>query len=441
MATDPDGAAETPRKPRPADLPGLEAPSLSWVEILERYFRAPLYYQRASHVRLLVDGRQAYPEMLAAIDSAASAVDLETYIFQADRTGTRFAEALKRAAARGVRARLLLDWVGCLSLPNGFVRELMDAGVAVRVYHPLILTRPSWAVNRRNHRKILVVDGRASFTGGLNVADDYASVEDGGRGWRDTHVRIDGVEPAALLSQLFRSDWRASVRADARRGVPFAAMRQRRRRRRLRGRLRRMLRRFRGRRFRKSPPAKAPQGVVVQILGNHEFRLRRRIQRAYLHAIRNARQYVLIENAYFIPDGRFRRALARAVRRGAVVAVAVARHSDVTLAALAGKHLYRELLKAGVKFFEWPEGMMHAKTAVIDDAWSIVGSYNFDHRSLMHQLEAVAVIADAAFARRLRDQQLLDLSRCEELTLRQHDARPMLQKLAECCAYLFRYWL
>ena len=136
----------------------------------------------------------------------------------------------------------------------------------------------------------------------------------------------------------------------------------------------------------------------VRVLGNAAFRPRFRIRRAYLHAIRHAQRYILIENAYFIPDAGVRRALASAVKRGVVVAVAVARQSDVRVVAYASRSLYGTLLDSGVRLFEWQRGMLHAKTAVIDDAWSVVGSYNFDQRSLMHQLEAVAVIADPKFA-------------------------------------------
>jgi cardiolipin synthase len=181
--------------------------------------------------------------------------------------------------------------------------------------------------------------------------------------------------------------------------------------------------------------------VAVEVVSNQEFRHRRRIRRAYLHAIRNAQRYILIENAYFIPDRGIRRALLKAVQRGVKVAVAVARHNDVAVAAMASRALYGELLAGGVRLFEWPETMLHAKTAVIDDAWSVVGSYNLDHRSLFHNLEVVIVLADADFAARLREQNLADLKQCRELTLDEHGARPWWQTLLDSAAYQMRYWL
>jgi len=181
--------------------------------------------------------------------------------------------------------------------------------------------------------------------------------------------------------------------------------------------------------------------VAVRVIGNREFERRYDIRRTYLYAMRNARRYILIENAYFIPDRRIRRALAHAAARGVLVAVAIAHNSDVTVAAYASRSLYSEILGSGVRLFEWPFGMLHAKTAVIDDAWATVGSYNFDRRSLLHQLEAVAVVADPTFACRLRDQILTDLSKCREITLLEHESRSWRTMLLESAAYSLRHWL
>jgi len=166
-----------------------------------------------------------------------------------------------------------------------------------------------------------------------------------------------------------------------------------------------------------------------------------RLRRAYIHAIKNARRYILIENAYFIPDRGIRRALRNAVRRGVVVGVVVAMYSDVKIAAMASRALYGELLSNGVRLFEYPKTMLHAKTAVIDDEWSMVSSYNLDHRSLLHNLEAGVLLLDAAFARALRNQVLIDISHCREVTLQFHKARPWNEALLESAAYQARYWL
>jgi len=419
--------------PRPPVLPEMPAPAP--VECLTRYAWAPQHFQCAEGVKLLVDGREAYPEMLAAIDGAQTTADLETYTLQADRIGRTFQRALKRAVERGVQVRLLYDSLGSLGLPGSYIQELVAAGVSVAVYHPLVLLRPSWAINRRNHRKILLVDGRVAFMGGINITDDYSPPEEGGRGWRDTDLRLDGAQVAERLAGLFEYDW-ANAMPYAHTATPGDRLKS--------GMIRRLDKPImfsRAQAETAAPIVCAPGGVAVQILGNEEFRYRRHIRRAYLHAIRRARRYILIENGYFIPDRGFRRALRRAARRGVLVGVLVARESDVKVAALASRNLYTELLSSGVRLFEWPKGMLHAKTAVIDDAWAAVGSYNLDHRSLVHQLEVVAVVADPVFARRLRDQTMADLAQCREVTMEEHEVRPWHEMLAESGAYLLRYWL
>jgi len=421
--------------PPPFELPSPDAPPPAPADALARYARAPRDFERAERVRLLVDGGEAFPEMLAAIERARRTVDLETYMIRADRTGTRFRDALAGAAGRGVHVRLLYDYIGSLGLPDRFVQPLIQAGVAVAVYHPLVITRPSWAVNRRDHRKNLVADGQLSFTGGLNLADQYDLPPESG-GWRDTHLRLEGRAPAERIEELFDYGWQRAAPY----GEAGPAARQ------LASGVRRRLGSPLGPGARRSglevsDALWASGGVAVRIIGNREFRHRQDIRRAYLHAIQNAQRYILIENAYFIPDRGVRRALARAAARHVLVAVVLARDSDVTTAAYASRSLYSELLASGVRLFEWPFGMMHAKTAAIDDAWATVGSYNFDHRSLLHQLESVAVVADPAFARRLRDQMMTDLAKCREITLMEHESRPWRQMLLESAAYLVRRWL
>jgi cardiolipin synthase len=380
---------------------------------------------QADSVALLFDGRQAYPEMLRAIQEAKESIDLETYILRDDKTGRRFAEALAAAARRGVRTRLLFDAVGALGLPAAYIARVTDAGVKAAIFRPLssVLQRGLMPLNRRDHRKIMIVDHRIGFIGGLNICDDNAPKEDGGMGWRDTHMRIDGAVIAAKMQDVFEETWALAdvfpspakplleetiVTSDT-----FEA---------------------------DCTPAKI-ESVSVQILGNKEFLQRVRLRRAYLHAIRHAQRYILIENAYFIPDRGIRRALYKAVKRGVTVAAVVAMYSDVKVAALASRSLYSELLSGGVKLFEYPISMMHSKVAVVDDVWSMVGSYNLDHRSLMHNLEAGVMTVDSRVARALRERIISDIERSREITRDFHNARPWDNVLLEAMAYQIRYWL
>jgi cardiolipin synthase len=412
---------------------GDAGPAPEFTAALQRYGPVPLEVCCADSVKLLIDGRGAYPEMLDAIAAARAGVDMETYILRDDRTGRSFQRALIAAAARGARVRLLYDYIGAFGLPHDYVQELLDAGVAVSVYRPLVFGQSVMALQRRDHRKILIVDRAVSFTGGLNISHVHAPREAGGQDWRDTHARLDGVESAARMTALFDYGWDKAV--------PYARTRTRRAR--LASAVRSALDRPLGFMTRRAaPPAACPAGgVAVAVLGNQEFRYRQRIRRAYLSAIHNARRYILIENGYFIPDLGVRRALATAVRRGVCVAVLVADRSDVPLADYAGRGLFSELLRSGVRIYRWPHSMLHAKTAVVDDIWSVVGTYNLDHRSLRHQLENVVVVIDRDFARRLRDQTLADISRSRPVTLPEHESRPLKDMFLESGAGLLRYWL
>ena len=424
-----------PEPPAPWLLRTAAGAALAREAVIARYALAPEKFLRAETVSLLVDGRAAYPQMLAAIDSARASVELETYILRADRTGKRFAEALSGAALRGVRVRLLYDAVGSRALPGDFIESLGLSGVRVGVYHPLLFGRPTWAINRRDHRKILIVDRETAFTGGLNIADEYAAPEEGGGGWRDTQIRLDGTAAADALLELFEYAWQKSKSSIPEHGSRlarlFAPL----------GKKKAVAQGKHEAHARDPGHRAASGGVLVQVLGNREFRNRREIRRAYLHAIQNAERYLLIENAFFIPDRGIRRALAHAVKRGVQVAVAVARESDVPIASAAGRALYSELLASGVRIFEWHAGMLHAKTAVVDDAWAVVGSYNINRRSLIHDLEAVVGVADPRFALRLREQTLADIAHCRELTLAEHESRSWRQMLWESAAFQMRYWL
>jgi cardiolipin synthase len=397
--------------------------NLTEAQALRRYALRPKTYVRADAVTLLIDGSQAYPEMLRSIAQAKESVALETYILQADDTGKSFAHALASAARRGVDTRLLYDCVGALGLPFSYVQELLEAGVKVGAYKPLssIFKRSFMALQRRDHRKILVIDDSVSFTGGLNICHDNAPKCDGGLGWRDMHVRVDGAVPAQRLKAIVGETWKdadifpPSAKVAPHPGTPAI--------------------------IHSAPLPPTSTHALVQVIGNKEFLQRVRLRRAYLHAIRNARRYILIENAYFVPDRGIRRALYRAVKRGVTVAAGVAMYSDVKIVAMASRSLYSEMLSNGVRLFEYPLSMLHSKVAVIDDIWSIVSSYNLDHRSLLHNLEAGVLILDRPFAEAVRDQILTDIQSSREVTTDFHEARPWDEVLMESLAYQVRYWL
>lgn len=365
----------------------------------------------AHRVALLRDGAQAFPAMLAAIASARATICLETYILRADPIGWLFAEALAERARAGVEINLLFDAWGS-SLPGAYLDFLHGAGVRTLAYHPIRFSGSRRALverlARRDHRKSLIVDSHVGFTGGINLSNDYAAVEDGGGGWRDTHLRLEG--PAVLeLEYFFRRTWRRAH------GAPLDERRY-------------------GTDGRRPDP-------LVSIASSHLRRSRASIREAYRDAIRGARERVWITNAYFLPQIRLLRALTNAAKRGVDVRLMIAGTTDVPAVLFASRSIYDRLLQAGVRLYEWNGRVMHAKTAVIDGRWSTVGSSNLDAQSLRQNLEANAIVRHPGFAAAMERMFLEDLASCDEINAERWQRRPAWLRAASWGAYLLRRWL
>ncbi len=362
---------------------------------------------------LLKDGGQVFPAMLAAIASARSTICFETYIIRDDNTGTRFAEALMERARGGVEVNLIFDGWGA-QMSQGFLTRLQQAGVRWMNFQPVNVLGPIGKaiarLKRRNHRKALIVDGRIGFTGGLNISDDYAAVADGGAGWRDTHVRLEGP-PAADLERLFLQTWQRY------RGAPIDPAR-----------------------YQQRPPRGAG-GPGVRILGN-EFRAdRKHIREAYTTAMRGAQRTIHLTHAYFLPPSKLLKVMTSAARRGVRVAVILAAATDVRIVLWGARGLYQKLLRAGVEVYEWEGRILHAKTAVVDARWATVGSANLDSLSLRQNLEVNAVFDDPAFAEAVERMFEQDLKSCRKITRAWLDDRPLFEQFLSWVAYQLRRWL
>lgn len=299
---------------------------------------------RARPATLLDGGAEAYPRMLDAIASAERSIRLEVYAFALDRVGERFVEGLGEAARRGVRVKVVLDGWG--SAPGGrdVADRLREAGCEVSIHNPLaslLLGRFS-----RNHRKVLLVDERVAFLGGINIGDEYGTIGDPeAPHWLDLAVELRG-EPVAWLSGRL---------GGARRRAPAGAVR-------------------------------------VHVAG---LRGGRRLRKRYLKAIGSARGSVFIAHAYFLPDRRLVRSITAAARRGVAVTLVLPGESDVPLARAATRSLYGRLLRAGIEIHEWTRTVLHAKAAVVDRRRVLVGSFNLDPFSLAN-LETLVEIDDPA---------------------------------------------
>jgi cardiolipin synthase len=396
--------------PQPIEDAPSRAIAVALPRVLQPYSRSALRWRVGCEVVPLRDGGETYGAMLDAIDAARRTICLETYILASDRTGERFKQALIARAKAGVNVRLMYDAVGSFGLGDGWLAELRDAGAQVVVFNPIAPWRARFRLSHRDHRKILVVDDEVAFTGGLNIANDYAPVEDGGVGWHDAHCRVRG--PIVLdLARLFRRAW---LRAG---GQTYP------------------------------PPRRAGDapGVggssFVRMIENTARRKRTAIRRAYLYVIKTARHAVLIENAYFVPDRGLRRALVRAVARGVDVRVIVPGHSDVRLLEWASLYANRRLASRGVKILRWRGVMLHAKTAVVDGLWSTIGSYNFDAQSRFNNLEVTLEILDPDVGSSLVAQFERDVTACDPFDEHAWRNLPFWRKALAWLAYRVRRFL
>jgi cardiolipin synthase A/B len=362
--------------------------------------------QRAGHqVTLLQGGGEFFPALERALDTARHEVRLETYIFSFDAAGQTIAEALIRAASRGVKVYLTVDGVGTPELPSSWSQRFTAAGVAWHVFQPLGLwgaAMPSrW---RRLHRKVCVVDGETAFCGGINIMDDF---HDPGAGTLseprlDFAVLVTGPLVLDLLETTSRFWWRMTVAHDLRERELPAAWHD------LQQRMRqalaaRSLAKDATPEVSESPPAAAnPRGVFAKLVLRDNLRNRRRIERAYLKAIGSARKEIVIANAYFLPGARLRRALVHASRRGVRVRLLLQGRYEYFLQFHGSRPVYSALLEAGVEIHEYAASFLHAKVAVVDGHWATVGSSNLDPLSLLLAREANIVVRDRNFAQQLR---------------------------------------
>ena len=375
-----------------------------------QYLADPRELIPGNRVALLRNGLETFPAWLAAIDAARDRVSLEMYIFADDGIGRRFSEALIAAAARGVTVRLLYDFVGCRDTSAQFFQNLRAHGVHTIAYHKYRFWRPRfWGLIRRNHRKSLICDGQLAFTGGVNIADEWVSVDEGGGDWHDAVVRVEGPAVAALEAVFLRT-WNRRARKRVR--LDPARL--------------------------KHPP---PLGDTrLAVISNSEMLDRFAIRRAALHAIRESRQLVYLANPYFVPDRGILRALQQAARRGIGVRLLVPARSDSRVLDFAARATFASLLRAGVRIWR-STSVIHTKVLAVDDAFVSLGSYNFDHRSLAYNLEVVVNVIDRAYSSDVQKMLEADMQANTELTLLGFERRSLFARLLERLAYSLRKWL
>lgn len=359
-----------------------------------------------NRVTPLLNGDAIFPAMLAAIRGARRSITFETFIYWQGDIGREFAEALADRARAGVRVHVLVDFVGSSKMEPGLLDRIHADGGEIEKFHPL-----SWyqlgRFNNRTHRKLLVVDGRIGFTGGVGIADEWRGNAQDPQHWRDTHYQVEGPV-VAQMQAAFMANWiktRSAVEHTveyfpelARAGDHFAQM------------------------FHSSPQE-----------GSENIRL------MYLLSIAAARRTILLEQAYFVPDDLTVEMLRAARTRGVEIAIITpGPETDQTLVRRASRSRWGALLEAGVRIHEFQPTNFHCKLMVVDGLWCSVGSTNFDNRSFRLNDEANLNICDAAFARRMEEVFAADRQRSREITLADWQNRPWQEKLLERAAGLLR---
>ena len=371
-------------------------------------------------VRLLQDGPATYRAMLDAIAAARDHINMETYILDDDAVGHQFAQALLDKQAQGVQVNLLRDSAGTFGTPAVFFQRLSDAGVQVLEFNPVnpLVAREGWQWNQRDHRKLLIVDGRMAFLGGINISSVYSGGSfgkarkvdpDAALAWRDTDLQLQGPV-VAELQKLFLAAWQGQQGPPLRPRAYF-------------------------------PPLPAMGTQVVRAIGSSPEEAFSLIYATLLSAIGSAETSVHITNAYFAPDPQLLQALVTAVARGVEVTLILPGRTDSWLVFHAGRSHYAHLLKAGVRIFERRGVVLHSKTALVDGVWATVGSTNLDWRSFLHNHELNAVILGAEFGQQVQTMFERDLRASDAIELAAWERRSPALRVQEWFGRMWEYWL
>ncbi len=392
--------ARAPLPPQVDPQPTSAGPVLA---VAERLTRLPPSV--GNTVTLLARSEDAFTRIERSLERATRSIWAEYYIIRNDETGRRFVDRLTERARDGVEVCLLYDAVGSWLLDRGRLKGLREAGAKVAAFLPVNPLRRNWSANLRNHRKLVVVDGEIGFTGGMNVGDEYSgrALRRGGQHFRDSHLELRG--PAVSdLAATFAEDWAFATDQTLE--------------------------------VREVPPL-AEGTCTVAIIPSGPHQPSNASAMAYFTGIATARHRVWLSSPYFVPDGATLRALSSAAIRGCDVRILVPKDNDIRFVGAAARSYYGELLRVGVRIFEYRPSMLHAKTMVVDGAWSIVGSANIDIRSFRLNFELGALVADRAFADILERRFEEELVDSDEIDLEAWSSYSVPRRLVHGVARLF----
>ena len=373
---------------------------------IEKLFRGK--FSTATNIQLLWKGDESFKTIFDAIKSAEELICLEFYIFRNDETGTELSELLKQKSREGIKVYLLYDHFGSFGTPRSFWKDMKKAGIKIRASRPFKWTSPFNYVHR-DHKKLIVIDSQLAFTGGLNIANEYSGfhLRLKGRSWRDTGIMLKGPIVGELFN-IFKKSWYLWG------GEPIT------------------ISNF------KSQILNLKEAIPAIPIFVASARGRRRMRRLLYYSINHSQKNISLATAYFTPSRRMVETLEGAVKRGVKVRLLVPGISDVPAASYAGKAFFSRLLKAGVEIYNYMGEILHAKTYIFDDCWSIIGSTNLDFQSLRYNDEGNVGILDVDFVSKMNKIFEEDLKYSIKIELAEWHKRPLKEKLKEHFFSIFR---
>lgn len=369
--------------------------------------------------KLLVDGPATYASMIQDIENAKDHINIEIFSFEDDEIGRHFADLLIKKQQSGIQVNIIYDSYGSINTPKPFFEKMEEIGINVLEYNPInpLIVSKEWNINRRDHRKLLIVDGNISYVGGINISSVYSSGSFGrksksdknNRPWRDTHLRVTG--PVVKdFQKLFMSIWneQKSNKLVSRNYFPHLV---------------------------------ESGNEIVRAISSTPEKTYSSIHSIMLSVINNSNDKVYLTNAYFVPDSHLLGALKNAAQRGVDVKLLLPEKTDSIMVFYASRSYYEELLNAGVKIYTRQDALLHAKTALIDGVWSTIGSTNLDWRSLYNNHELNAIIIGEDFGTQLNCLFVKDLSISKLITPEEWNERSLGARLKEKIARLWARWL
>lgn len=364
-----------------------------------------------NYVRLLPSGEETFQTILDSLSSACKIICIEFYIFKDDETGKKTAELLKKKAQEGVAVYILYDHYGSyLRTSKSFWLDMKKAGISLRTSHPFKWSNPTQYIHR-DHKKLLIIDGQKAFTGGFNIGDEYygyfSHLKTRKHRWRDTGIYLEGPIVTTLL-EIFKKSWTAWG------GEPIGYQEE-------------------------AKPIIT--GVPVIPIFTNSARSRKKMRKLFFYSIENARKSIFLTTAYFAPSYRLLNALETAIKRGIKLKLLFPGKSDIPIVDYAGRHFYTRLMKAGIEIYNYKGKILHAKTAVFDECWSIVGSANLDFQSFRKNDEGNIGILDKDSGRQTAELFEKDLRHSVKIEPHIWAKRPFYEKVIERFFALFRRWL